>query len=214
MVRPQERRLVVHQHTEIRDLSVKLLFVSTVLLTFQGIFAYLTGSLVLLTDTAHLAGDNLVIIIAILTQVIVGHDCSEEKETETYHSLELQMTLVVGSLLLLGGGFLLYEAVVRLQDPPHISPTILIPGVVGLGGNLALIYLAQASGQHLTVKGMVAHFKADSFGSIGVIITGVLLWATGQEIFDPLISLLIVTQTFRLGLGLVTATLLQTKRHQ
>lgn len=203
----------MHQHTDIRDRSVKLLGMSFGLFLFQGSFAYLTGSLVLLTDTLHLLGDNLVIVLTIITQVVVNHNCTEEPGVDTYHRLELMLSKIVGIILIIGGFYLGYEALVRLKNPPQISSIVMIPGVVGLLGNLLLIKFSPVSNGHLAVKGMVAHFKADLFGSMGIILTGVLIWITHRAIFDPLISFLIVLQTFKLGYELLHATITQSRKN-
>ena len=193
---------MVHQHTEIRDLSLKIMVVSLSLLLFQGVWAFLTGSLVLITDTLHLMGDNGVILIAIVTQVVVGHHCLKE-EDHAYHGLEIVMTFCTGAILLFSCFVLALESIARLDHPQKVTPFILIPGVIGLLGNVTMLKLAQTRNHHLTVSGMVAHIQGDSLGSVAVIVTGIVIWLTGMQWVDPVLSWVVILLIVLLSVSLI-----------
>ena len=84
-------------------------------------------------------------------------------------------------------------AVSRLSDPPDVAGAgVLVIGIVGLLGNgLATWVLASGERQDINLEGVLRHSAADALSSLGVVVAGGVIVATGWNTIDPLMSLVI-----------------------
>ena len=85
-------------------------------------------------------------------------------------------------------------AIGRLGDPPESRAAgVLALGLVGLAGNVAATLGAGARGSasDINLEGVLRHSVADALGSVGVIVSGAVILATGWHPTDPLASLAI-----------------------
>ena len=102
-------------------------------------------------------------------------------------------------------GYVLYEAITRLQDPPDVlSGPMLLVAVLGLIVNLIGWWLLRkGASESLNVEGAFLEVIADMIGSIGVIAAALVLRYTGWVYADPLfgaaIGLFILPRAWRLG---------------
>jgi cobalt-zinc-cadmium efflux system protein len=161
-------------------------------LAAELIGAWLTNSLALLSDAAHMATDSLALGIA-LTAVRLGRRPPDAKRTFGYARLEALGALVNGGLLVLVAMYILWEAIGRFRAPPEIATTgILVIASIGLVVNLIAMRLLKAgSGESLNMKGAYLEVWSDMLGSIAVIIGAGLIWMTGWRIIDPVLAVLI-----------------------
>ena len=96
--------------------------------------AYLTNSLALLSDAAHMATDTLALVIA-LVAVRLSRLPSDAKRTYGYARFEAFGALINGSLLFMVATYILWEAVARFAKPPEVATT-------GMLGSLAVLIAA------------------------------------------------------------------------
>jgi cobalt-zinc-cadmium efflux system protein len=69
---------------------------------------------------------------------------------------------------------------------------VLVIGLIGLAGNAAAtVVLLAGDRQDLNLEGVLRHSAADALGSLGVVVSAVVLLATGWRYADPLAGLLI-----------------------
>jgi cobalt-zinc-cadmium efflux system protein len=80
-----------------------------------------------------------------------------------------------------------------LPDPPDIDgPIVLVIGVIGLVVNAgALVVLWGSRRESLNVDAAFRHVIADALGSVGVIVSALVIIATDWTPIDPILSLLI-----------------------
>jgi cobalt-zinc-cadmium efflux system protein len=85
------------------------------------------------------------------------------------------------------------EAIGRLSDPPDVEGVgVLVVGVIGLAGNVAAtVALAGGDRKDVNLEGVLRHSFADALGSLGVIIAGVVVAATGWAYADGIAGLAI-----------------------
>ena len=77
-------------------------------------------------------------------------------------------------------------------EPEVATGAMLVVGVLGLVVNLvALVLLRGGAGESLNVKGAYLEVVADTVGSVGVIVAGLLVAATGSSVWDTVIALAI-----------------------
>lgn len=155
----------------------------------EVIGAFVTGSLALLSDAAHMMTDALALAIS-LVAIQVAKRAADRKRTFGYARFEI-LAAAFNALLLFGVAFyILYEAYLRLQAPAEIQSTgMLVIAVLGLIVNLiSMRLLSAASGESLNVKGAYLEVWSDMLGSIGVIIAAVLIMLTGWGWVDSVVA--------------------------
>jgi len=113
------------------------------------------------------------------------------RKTFGYRRVEILAALMNGFALWFVVGLILHEAWGRIQAPPELSaPGVIIVAGVGLAINLVSMgLLHRHREENLNIRGAFLHVAADSLGSIGALIAGVIVWKTGWRMADPLVSL-------------------------
>jgi cobalt-zinc-cadmium efflux system protein len=163
----------------------------------------LADSLALVADAAHMATDALGLGMALLAVHVAGRPASGHR-TFGYARAEI-LAALANCLLLLGvGGYVLYEAVQRFVTPADTEGglTVLF-GVIGLVANLvSLTVLLRGRSESLNVRGALLEVAADALGSLAVIVSALVVLATGWRAADPVaslaIGLMIVPRTWKL----------------
>lgn len=152
----------------------------------------LTNSLALLSDAAHMMTDVLALGISLFA-VRMARRPADAKRTYGYARMEAIGALINGGLLFLAAGYILWAAVGRFSQPPHVeSGGMLLVAVLGLLVNLISMKLLQAgAGESLNMKGAYLEVWSDMLGSLGVIAGAVLIRFTGWTVVDPIIAVLI-----------------------
>lgn len=161
-------------------------------LVAEVVGALLTNSLALLSDAAHMGTDVLALAISLIA-VRLSRKPADAKRTYGYARMEAIGAMVNGGLLFLVAGYILWEAVGRFRDPPHVASTgMLVIATIGLAINLFSMRLLKAgSGTSLNVKGAYLEVWSDMLGSVGVIIGALMIKFTGWTVVDPIIAVLI-----------------------
>ncbi len=187
-----------------RPLAIAFGLVSIVMVG-EVLAGWWTGSLALISDAGHMATDALGLGMALAA--IVAADKATNRGGHTYglYRAEILAALANAALLFVVGGFVLYEAIKRLDEPPEIlTGPMLIVATAGLVVNIiSWRLLRQASEESLNVKGAYLEVVADLIGSIGVIAAAIVISVTGWTIVDPIIGagigLFILPRAWRLG---------------
>lgn len=154
--------------------------------------AYLTNSLALLSDAAHMGTDTLALVIALIA-VRLSRRPADAQRTFGYVRAEAMGAMVNGMLLFVVAGYILWEAVGRFRQPPEVASTgMLVIASIGLVVNLIAMRLLKAgSSDSLNIKGAYLEVWSDMLGSIGVIIGALVIKFTGWAIVDPILAVLI-----------------------
>ena len=154
-----------------------------------GIYA---NSLALMADAAHMLTDLCALGLSLFALHISGRPATHEK-TYGYHRAEILAALANSIFLVLIGLYIFYEAWHRFQDPPEVkSIPMLTVAVTGLAANLATAALLFGSRKEsLNLRGAFLHVSADTLGSMGAIIAGILIWTRGWNLADPVVSVVV-----------------------
>ncbi|WP_217142322.1 cation diffusion facilitator family transporter [Streptomyces sp. AC627_RSS907] len=163
----------------------------------------LADSLALIADAAHMATDALGLGMALLAVHFANRPPSDRR-TFGFARAEI-LAALANCLLLLGvGGYVLYEAVERFITPAGTAGGLTVVfGAVGLVANMvSLTLLMRGQKESLNVRGAFLEVAADALGSLAVIVSALVILATGWQPADPLaslvIGLMIVPRTWRL----------------
>lgn len=158
-------------------------------LVAELIAAWLTNSLALLSDAAHMATDTLALVIA-LVAVRLSQRPADAQRTFGYVRVEAFGALANGTLLFLVAGYILWEAIGRFRAPPPVeSGGMMLVAALGLVVNLAAMRLLKAgSGESLNMKGAYLEVWSDMLGSAAVLVGAVVIRVTGWNIVDPILA--------------------------
>jgi len=184
-----------HSHagsnTNERSLWLALGLTST-FLVIEVIAGIWSNSLALLSDAAHMFTDTTALAIS-LAAIRIGRRAADKRRTFGYYRFEI-LAAAFNALLLFGvAGYILYEAYMRLKNPPEIaSGTMLIVAIAGLVINLmSMKLLAGGKEGSLNVKGAYLEVWSDMLGSVGVIVGALLIRWTEAQWIDSAIAVLI-----------------------
>jgi cobalt-zinc-cadmium efflux system protein len=151
-----------------------------------------TGSLALLSDSAHVFLDFFALTLSYIA-LRVSTLPADDRHTYGWHRLEVFAGLANGITLFAVTITIFYEAWQRIKSPIVVHSTeMLLIAVIGLIANLITAQLLKEHHQHdLNVQSAFLHVIGDALSSVGVIIGGVVMLLTGWSIIDPIISVMI-----------------------
>jgi cobalt-zinc-cadmium efflux system protein len=145
-----------------------------------------------------------------LTAVLLArHGPASAARTYGWHRAEV-FTAVANAVLLLGvAAFILYEAIERLSNAPEIPGVpMIVVALAGLVANLAVVLLLRSqSEESLAVKGAYMEVVADTVGSIGVLIAGIVNVTTHWPYADVVVAVFVAIWVLPRAIGLARAAL-------
>src|SRR5207244_2771793 len=180
------------------------LIVSIVIVSVEFTGGFLGQSLALISDSGHVLTDVLAVGVGILT-LRLGRMRHTARRTFGYHRAEIFAALVNGSTLIAVALVIIFQAFLRLQQPPKVQgPLVLTVASLGLIGNLIMAgLLAPNRKTSLNVRGAFLHALGDTLSSLAVIISSLIIIITGYNGIDPLVAALIGVLIIRSAYGLV-----------
>jgi cobalt-zinc-cadmium efflux system protein len=156
-------------------------------------YGVLSGSLALLSDAGHMAADVVALGAALVaTRIATREDRTGRRTYGSYRAEVFASGLAV--LLMLGvSGYVVVEAVGRIGADVEVSSgPMLVVGGIGLVVNLVALFLLRGGAtESLNVKGAYLEVVADTAGSVGVLVAGWLVSATGDPVWDTVVALAI-----------------------
>ncbi len=169
-----------------------VLAITVVVLVAELVGAWWSGSLALLADAGHLATDAGALTLALAALLVAGRPASNRR-TFGLHRAEILAALANALVLLVVCGYLAFEGVRRLADPPSVQgQPMLWFGVVGLVANLlGVALLHRRRGSSLNMRGAYLEVVSDLAGSVAVVVAAVLVLGPGYLRADAIASLLI-----------------------
>lgn len=188
-----------HSHSHFGDLATsttKRLALSlglTLAFVFIEVAAGIFGnSLALLTDAAHNFTDVIALGLSWYALRIALKPANANK-TFGYHRVGILVALVNSTTLVLIALGIFYEAYHRLISPPEVNAPILIGvGAVAFFTNAGTAWLVKRGSEHdLNLRSTFLHLVGDVLSTLGAIVAGVVIYFTGANWLDPLVSVLI-----------------------
>ena len=159
----------------------------------EATYGVVAGSLALVADAGHNLSDVLGLALAWVASRLV------RRRPTARRSYGLRRSSVLAALfnalfLLVAVGGIAWEAIGRLRDPASVAGgTVIWVALVGIAVNAgtALLFFSGQRGD-LNIRGAYLHMAADAGVSLGVVVAGLVILATGWDWLDPAISLAIV----------------------
>lgn len=176
-----------------------------VFLVVEGVGAWITNSLALVSDAGHELTDLVGIGMALAAIHLADRPIQRSHRTFGLYRLEILAALANAVLLFAVGIYVLVEAIVRIASPePVHSGTMLVIAIAGGAANVVcFLLLREGSKESLNVKGAYLEVLADLLTSFGVVVAAAIIALTGWEWVDPVIGaaigLFIFPRTWKLG---------------
>ena len=167
------------------------------------------NSLALLSDAGHMLTDLVAMFMGLTAVLLARHGSASPARTYGWHRAEV-FTAVANAVLLLGvAAFILYEAVERLGDAPDIPGVpMIVVALAGLVANAVVVLLLRAhSKDSLAVKGAYMEVVADTVGSIGVLIAGIVTVTTRWPYADVVVAVFVALWVLPRAISLARAAL-------
>ena len=183
-----------HDHTnEIKENRFVLALALTGLIFLaEFIGGFWTGSLALLSDSAHVFMDAFALGLSYLA-IRAAKLPADDKHTYGFHRMQVLAALTNGATLFLIAFEILRQAWNRFQNPePVLAGPMLVIAVIGLAVNLIVAFtLSRHDHDDLNTRSAFLHVLGDALASVGVIAVGVILLFVNLPWLDPLVSVLI-----------------------
>lgn len=150
----------------------------------------IANSLALQGDAGHMLSDSVALGVSLLAAWLATRPMTARR-TFGFHRAEV-LAALLNSLFLLGiAGWVGIRAVNRLGHPVEVAALpVLIIAIIGLIVNLvALKLLGHHQHSNLNIRGAFLHVLGDTLGSVGVIVSAIVIHFTGWTTVDSLASL-------------------------
>jgi cobalt-zinc-cadmium efflux system protein len=169
----------------------------------EAVGGVISGSLALIADAGHMLTDAGALGLSLLSAWIALRPATHSK-TYGYQRWEILAALVNGAALFGIAGWVVVEAIQRIQRPQPIEAGLfLVVAAAGLIVNLiSLRILHGIKDGNLNTRGAYLHVLGDALGAVGALGAAAIIATTGWTLADPIISialsLLILVGAWRL----------------
>jgi cation diffusion facilitator family transporter len=160
----------------------------------QAVVTVLSGSVALLGDTLHNAGDALT-ALPLGVAFTLGRKAATRRYTYGYGRAEDLAGIAIVAIMAASAVLAAYAAMSRLLHPQHVSalPAVAVAAAIGFAGNELAARLRIRAGRRIGSAALVAdglHARADGLTSLAVLL-GAGGVALGWDWADPAVGLLI-----------------------
>ena len=184
---------MVHAHPEQATKALIAGLVLTAAFVVVEAFAgYLTNSLALISDAGHMLADSAGLILA-LGATLLARRPAGGRHTYGYARFEVLVVPIHVVLLGLIGGYIVFESIEHLRNPPEIDTgPVIVVGLAGLLVNLLVVRLLHRHGAHnLNMRAATVEATVDALGSVAVVASAVIIAMGGWAGIDAITSLAI-----------------------
>jgi cobalt-zinc-cadmium efflux system protein len=151
------------------------------------------GSIALLTDAGHNAGDVASLLLSLLA-IRLAKRKPTNVFTYGYKKTTILAAFVNAVILLIAIGVLGYESISRLKNPEVVKGNA-IAWIAGIGiviNSISAWLFFKNKEKDLNVKSAYLHLLSDAIVSAGVVAAGIIIFYTKWYWLDPVIGLLIM----------------------
>jgi cobalt-zinc-cadmium efflux system protein len=167
------------------------------------------NSIALLADAGHMLTDVVAVFMGLAAVVLAQRGSSSPSRTFGWHRAEV-FTAVANAVLLVGvATFILYEAIQRLKEAPAVpGMPMIVVALAGLAANFVVAMLLRSHSEgSLAVRGAYMEVVADTVGSFGVLIAGIVNITTHWPYADVVVAVLVALWVLPRAFALARAAL-------
>ena len=159
---------------------------------FEALCGVYSNSAGLLSDAGHKMIDVFSLLIALLAFKLAESRPSS-RYTYGYRKASVLISLLNALLLVGAVCVIVYESIDKLCNPSPVNGAAVswtaAAGIL-VSGISALLMMRHQRGD-INTRGAFLHMATDSLLSVGVVVSGIVISATGRYAIDPMVSLVI-----------------------
>ena len=201
---------LIHNHAAHAPVKVLLIAVALTLgfSCIEAFFGWYANSLVLLSDSGHMAADAVSLGIAAFAAWIATRPPSA-KHSYGYGRAEVIGAWISSLLMVVIVVVIVMEAITRLHQTHTVaSKPVMIVASLGLLLNLGIAWMFSRSEKTLNVRAAILHVLGDVLGSAAALVSGIVIYFTGWDTIDPILSIFICLLILFSSLQLLRESLL------
>ena len=185
----------MHHHDHSGQVSRKLVVAAIATIAFVLVeltIGFFANSLALVGDALHNFTDSIALLLAFIALRLERRPATTAKSYGYQRAGILAAFINAGTLI----GFTAYifiEAVDRFRHPHVVNDrAMLLTAIVAIALNTAITLALRHDGKHdVNVRAAVVHMIGDAISSVGIVFAALVIRATGNEMWDPAVSILI-----------------------
>lgn len=178
-----------HHHSSTKNIALAF-FLNVSFTIIEIVGGFFVNSVSILSDALHDLGDSFSLGIAWYLQK-KSEKRATEKFTFGYQRFSLLGAVINSLVLIIGSGFVIYHAVLRIVDPePSHAEGMFLLAVLGLSVN-GYAAFKLSKGKSLNEKVLSWHLIEDVLGWAAVLVTSIVIYFWQLYILDPILSLCI-----------------------
>jgi len=168
------------------------IFLNLLFTVIEFVVGYIYNSLALISDATHNLSDVASLVISLIALKL-----AQKAATLTYtygYKKTSILASFINSILLLAVVFTIFkEALERFNSPPEVGgKVIIITALIGVVINTISAFLFyKGQKDDINIRGAFLHLLVDAIVSVGVVISGILIYYTNWNIIDTIISIVI-----------------------
>jgi cobalt-zinc-cadmium efflux system protein len=169
----------------------------------------LINSIALLADAGHMLTDVVAVFMGLTAVILADRGSSSPARTYGWHRAEV-FTAVANAGLLIGVAlFILWEAIQRLREAPSVPGVpMIVVALAGLAANFVVALLLRSHSEgSLAVRGAYMEVVADTVGSLGVLVAGIVTVTTHWPYADVVVAVLVAIWVLPRAISLARAAL-------
>jgi cobalt-zinc-cadmium efflux system protein len=182
------------EHSTNRRRLQLVLGISVAAAVGQGVVAHFSSSLALAADAAHLVGDSFGIVVALVAMSVARRPRGPGSPS-SFGLLRTEILAAgVNGILVLGLSLTIAVTAVRRLMTPHPIDVgwVFVAAAIALVANvIGMLLLKQGAEHSLNMRGAYLEVLGDTLGSLAVLVSALIVWATGWLYADTLASLFI-----------------------
>ena len=184
-------------------LSLALNLLITILQVIGGLLA---NSLGLLSDAAHNFSDVVALGLSYWA-VRLGTRPPTPRRTFAYKRAEILVALFNSTVLVAISVYIVIEAVRRIMHPQSVHGLLVVGfAAAGLLANGLAALLLRSRQKDLNLRSAFLHLVGDAFTSVGVMVSGIIVYATGWPYADPIVSVVVSAWISREAFEIIRGT--------
>jgi cobalt-zinc-cadmium efflux system protein len=169
-------------------ISLVLNLLITLLQVVGGILA---NSLGLLSDAAHNLSDVVALGLS-LWAVRLGRRPATPRRTFAYKRAEILVAMFNSAVLVAISVYIIVESIGRIRSPQPVEGLLVVAfAAAGLLINGISALLLRSHGGDLNLRSAFLHLVGDAITSLGVMLSGLVVYLTGWSYADTIVSILV-----------------------
>jgi cobalt-zinc-cadmium efflux system protein len=164
--------------------------VTGIMMVAEIVGGFWTNSLALVSDAGHMFTHFFALSISFAAIVCASRKSCHHR-TFGFYRVEILAALLNSLFLFVATFWILAEGIKRILNPaPILGVQMFIIAIIGLLVNLASVFILRGTHKDdLNIKSAFLHMLGDTLSSVAIVIGAVVIYFTGWNIIDPILSI-------------------------